>query len=209
MNILKKLKRVEKIDEIIESEYKKLSQVEQLFRKYNIAVKRYNEKLESEEIIIPENNDFVIDEDLVRIYSSEEESERAYYGFLWRHPLEKSPDYEGNATFDKFRTENLIVGPVECMIVQSEKKLAKNKKTTYYLLQVEDSNSELVRVMVWEDDWERFGEDLIEGQLVKLQLKAPDGGFKSYTLNSPPRHKRYSLPKTKEADFRVCIMRKG
>ena len=60
---------------------------------------------------------------------------------------------------------------------------------------------------VWSDDWERWAPEMVKGNLVKIRLKPPNGGFKTYTFDSTPRHKRADLPKDKRQDFRLCVMR--
>ncbi len=182
--------------------------IEFLHKQYKRTVDNYNKK---EPVSIDVANfkpeEIEVKEELVKILSSEAESQKAYYGFLWRHPLEKSPDYEGHMTFEDYRNEQFIVGPVEVKILEVAAMESK-KKTKYWLLYVEDANSEEAQVQVWQDDWERFKEELIENQFIKLKVKAPDAGFRRYTLDSPPRHQRWKLPKDKSLDARVVIMRK-
>ena len=98
-------------------------------------------------------------------------------------------------------------GYVEIEIEKIEVKPTK-KGGVYYLLTVSDVMGEVNRVNVWEDDFKRFEEMLVAGNLVKVMLDAPDAGFPSYKLNSPPRHLRYRLPK-KSMDFRVIAYRKS
>jgi len=148
-----------------------------------------------------------VDQKLVHIYSSVEESQKQYYGFLWTHPLEKSPDYEGGLTFEDFRASGEQVRRVEAMIESATKTLSKNKKTTYWLLRVEDAAGEVAAIQIWEDDWDRFSDELTSGNLVNMELKAPEKGFLRYTLNGPLKWERaYKLPK-KESDFRVVVLR--
>ncbi len=188
------------------------TRLQELAKKYNKATSSFQKKLEADmevpgiELFNPDEAH--MDEKLVEIYSSIESSERQFYGFLWTHPLERSPDYEGDMTFESFRQTGKAVGNVEVRLEQVSKMTSK-KGTTYWLLKAEDANGEIGFTQVWSDDWERFAEDLTEGQLCRIQLKAPDGGFKRYTLDSPPRHKRHTLPKSKEYDFRVVILKKG
>ena len=45
---------------------------------------------------------------------------------------------------------------------------------------------------------------------MKVKVKRPDAGFKSYTLDSPPPQLRYKyIPKEKEDDYRVILMARG
>jgi DNA polymerase III alpha subunit len=177
-----------------------------LYKKYQRSADTYNKKVEEEVTGEFKPEEIEIDDELARIYMSVEESEKAFYGFLWTHPLEKSSDYKGNMTFEAHRAEG-VKGPVEVFINKVEEKESK-KKTKYYLLNVEDSNSEVQEVQVWMDDWYRFKDDLVEGNMVRIQVKPPDGGFRRYTLDSPPRHLRYKLPKDKKMDIRVVVMKR-
>lgn len=189
--------------------------IAEIHKQYHRSVDNYNKKVEIGGDT-PDREDFrpeeiELSDELTRIYNSLEESETAYYGFLWTHPLERSPDYEGGMTFEDHRAdaEKHPVNPVEVRIKQVEKKIAKNKKTEYYLLQLEDACGELQQCQVWMDDWERFGEDLQEGALVRMKVKAPDGGFRRYTMESFPRNKKHLTPKRKADDIRVVVMRRG
>ena len=151
---------------------------------------------------------FEIDERLVALFSSLEECEMQFYGFLWHHPICKSPDYEGKRTFDIYKEKGLQQGYVEVMI-NSVTKLISKKNTNYWLIKAEDANGESAQIQVWEDDWERFKDDLKAGQYVKMEVKAPDKGFYRYTLYSPPKWLRHKLvPKTRVADMRVWVLRK-
>ena len=189
--------------------------IAEIHKQYHRSVDNYNKKIEVNGDT-PDRAEFnpesiEVDEELVRIYNSLEDSETAYYGFLWTHPLERSPDYAGGMTFETHRQDAMShpINPVEVRIKQAEKTTAKNKKTEYYLLQLEDACGELQQCQVWMDDWERFGEDLIEGALVRIRVKAPDGGFRRYTMESFPRNKKHLTPKRKEDDIRVFVMRRG
>lgn len=189
--------------------------IAEIHKQYHRSVDNYTKKVEIDGDK-PDNSEFdstqcEIDEELARIYSSLEDSETAYYGFVWTHPLERSPDYAGGMTFEDHRAdaEKHPVNPVEVRVKQATKTTAKNKKTEYYLLQLEDACGELAQCQVWMDDWERFGPDLTEGALVRMRVKAPDGGFRRYTMESFPRHKKHLTPKNKEDDIRVIPLRKG
>jgi hypothetical protein len=184
------------------------SSIQELGRKYSKITEAFNKKVEAynDEGFNPD--EVVLDDKLVDIFKSVELSEKQFYGFLWTHPLERSPDYEGNMTFESLRLRDSPDGVVEMRIEQVDKMTSK-KGNIYWLLKVEDANSEIAFVQVWSDDWERFAEDLVTGQLCRMRVKIPDGGFKRYTLYSPPRHKRNLLPKSKEYDFRVVVLRKG
>lgn len=149
-----------------------------------------------------------VPEKIKELLSSSEACETEFYGFLWNHPICKSPDYEGRRTFDDFKEKGLQSGYVELMINAVAKQVSK-KNTNYWLVKAEDANGENAQIQVWEDDWLRFKDDLKAGQFVKMEVKAPDKGFYRYTLYSPPKWMRHKLvPKTREADMRVWVLRK-
>lgn len=186
-----------------------LEEVKDLFDRY----KKSKELFESKWAIkIDTRSDFnpddiELDEKLLPVLSDANASEEAFYGFLWIHPLEKSPDYTGY-TFEKFRSEDLAHGYVEVRVLKTEKKISKNaKKTEYYLLSVEDAHSEKQYIQVWLNDWELF-EDRItcKDGLIRIQVSPPSGGWNRYTLYSPQKHLRWKLPR-KEYDYRVTVMR--
>lgn len=186
-----------------------LEEIEALFKAYNKSISN-KEKKPAEEIDLSSFNpeEIEIDQKLADMYSTIDAGEKAFYGFLWTHPLEKSPDYEGNMTFEAFRIENVSVGPVEIQLLSVEEKISA-KKTKYWLLTTEDVNSEVGLIQVWEDDYERFKDELVAGKMMRMRVRAPSGGFSRYTFDSPPRHQRHSLPKNKENDHRIFVMKVG
>lgn len=192
-----------------------LKLIKHLFAVNERSVNNYAEK-QSELHSVPDPTKFdedkwPVDPDFERILSSVELSEQAYYGFLWVHPLEKSPDYCGDMTFESSRNSDVnLAHPLECRIKEAEQKESK-KGTKYWLLTVEDANSEVGYVQVWSDDWERWEPELTVGKdeikLVRIRVKLPTGGFRRYTLDSFPRHKKHLCPKRKIDDHRVCVLR--
>ncbi len=158
----------------------------------------------------PESNE--VDLDLDKLLCDKEEAEKQFYGFIWTHPLEKSPDYRGGHTFEAFRLDsearNTPTAMCEVQINTVELKKTKNG-SPFASLRVEDANSEPGFVNVWSEDLERFKPELQPGNLVKMRLQRPDPPFKNYTFESPPRHKRHLLPKTKGEDYRLVVMRRA
>lgn len=187
--------------------------IENLHVRYHKAVENRSRKIEEYKQELPEFLNFhpdrvEIEQEQADFLLNLEEVERRFYGFLWIHPLEKSPDFSGDMTFDNFRSEELLVGSVEVFINSADLTTAKSGKTQYWLLGVEDATGETQQVQVWMDDWNIFKDDLQPNNMVKIKLSAPSGGFSRYTLFSPPRHQRWKLPKDKSLDCRVCVMRK-
>ena len=156
----------------------------------------------------PTSDDTYIPKELEEIYTSPESAETKYLGFIWNHPLEKSPDYTG-CTFSQLRLEmrdGATVGPVEVVVVSHKKRDWKNGKGFNYNIWVEDGNGERQYVTVWANDWERFEEEFTGANLLRIRVQPPTKF--GYTLDSPQRHKRHMLP-PKERDSRVFVMEWG
>lgn len=110
--------------------------------------------------------------------------ENKYYGFNWIHPLEKSPDYLGNLTFNDLKnSETISVGPVEIKVIECKRTKSK-KGTHYYQLSAEDSTGQNNRIIVWEDDFERWKEEFSPNNLIRIRLQPPSNGFSTFTLES-------------------------
>lgn len=75
----------------------------------------------------------------------------------------------------------------------------------FYSIDVEDANGKLMVVNMWRDDYTRFHEDIKTGNLVKMQVNPPGGGFNTLTFKSYPRNERHKLG-PKENDARLLIM---
>ncbi len=164
--------------------------------------------------ILPGEEEPEVDPKLLELLDDFTECEMQFYGFIWHHPLMNSPDYEGKRTFDMFRERNQQIDYVEVIIKEATKQHSKKKKDlVYWLLTTEDASGEEGLVQVWKDDWDRFGPELVAGALVKLKIKAPDGGFSRYTLYSPKKWPKWEydkiVPKDRAFDLRVVPLRKG
>jgi DNA polymerase III alpha subunit len=152
-------------------------------------------------------DEWEIDDKLLEELRSKIACESKYYGFAWRHELEKSPDFHSDLTFDQFRTDSLPEAPVEVKVV-SVARVTSKKGNIYWRLQVEDVTGEENRVHVWEDDYERFQQEFKANNLLRLRLRPPDPPFTNYTFTSPPRRMRDMLP-PKEDDHRLMVMAQG
>lgn len=183
-------------------------------RMINLFDKKISEEkpLGNEEDFKPE--EIEVEEKVVTLYNSREECEKLFYGFMWQYPIERSPDFDGDKTFEDHRAtagkrEDGQYLYVEGQVLSADRTEAKNKKTVYWLLKLQDAQGEVSFVQVWGDDWERWSEELQAGNLVAIQLMPPSGGFRRYTLYAPPKWQRDRLiPKEKRSDFRVLKRRK-
>ena len=185
----------------------------QVLKKYWKSVKSYEQKTE----LVEQNpvllKDFVSSKP-VELIPNQFDLEKKYYGFSWQHPLEKSPDYLGDLSFLRFKEDEYVHSAgVECMIIKKiEEKISKKGKKYYnVVVEDEDWNSEVVTF--WEDDYNRFKEELEywneeekRGNLIKIRLTKPENGFRTYTFETPPRQMRHKLPE-KERDFRLYTMK--
>jgi DNA polymerase-3 subunit alpha len=162
--------------------------------------------------ILPDQKEPALDPKMLKLYNSPEECENQFYGFIWNHPLRKSPDYEGKRTFDDFKVKGAEIDYVEVLIKEVTKQISK-KKTEYWLIKAEDANGEESLIQVWQEDWNRFSSELKAGELFKLKLKAPDKGFNRYTLFSPPKWQKWErekvIPKDRRFDVRVVPLKKS
>jgi DNA polymerase III alpha subunit len=156
----------------------------------------------------PSRSKINLDPEVERLFIGDTRlAERKYYGYQWHHVLEESPDYDG-FTIDKLLSEDAELGCVEVEIKGVTKTKSKKSEIYYYVIDVEDANGREIQVTMWEDDFERFGDDLKAGNLVKMHVNPPQGSWSKYSFESVPRHLRRRLP-NKDNDHRLCVMRRG
>lgn len=143
------------------------------------------------------------------------ELERKHYGFSWEHPIQKSPDYVGNHSFNIFKEDDTIVNAgVEVMIIKKPQQKISKKENKYYFVLVEDEDWNVEVVTFWSEDYARFKEELEfwneeqgRGNFLRIRLTKPGAGFKSYTFESPPKAIRHKVvPSDKKNDVRLQIM---
>lgn len=169
-------------------------------------------------------NAWDIDEDLMKEFRDPVACEEKYYGFAWIHDLERSPDYKGNLTFSDLKNSiDAVCGPVEFRVKKVIKTQSKKRKEfVYYQVLAEDVTGQENRINVWPDDWEwwhkEFGWEEVNGKtkftagnLLRVRLQPPTGGFNTFTLESNQvgkwrSQKRYH---DKADDPRVMVMQKG
>jgi|LakMenEpi03Aug12_release.lakeMendotaPanAssembly.Ray.scaffolds.fasta_scaffold135987_3 DNA polymerase III alpha subunit len=214
-NLMNLYKNFENFDESCLSEEFDKEDFHQMLRKYWKSVSSYEQKSELiEENFISLNNwtpKGLYSEDSI---PNQFELEKKYYGFSWQHPLEKSPDYIGDLSFNKFKDDESILGSgVECMIIKKPEERISKKDHKYYCVQVEDEDWNVEIVTFWQEDYNRFKEELEywneeenRGNLLQMRLIRPGKGFKSYTFESPKKQDRYKIPE-KEKDYRLQVMR--
>jgi len=181
-----------------------------LWNKRNKSIERY--KLISKDsptlaTFDPSKHD--IDGNLEEELSNLDFCENKYYGFSWIHPLENSPDYRGNLTFNNLKaSEDVAVGAVEIKVLKATKTKSK-KGTEYYQIQAEDVTGQSNKIIVWLDDWERWSEELSPNNLLRIRLQPPSNGFATFTLESNSSGFRWKGVKKypdKKDDIRIVVL---
>lgn len=133
--------------------------------------------------------------------------EEKYYGFEWTSKLENSPDFDPKLLFNQFNDDSIAVATIAVEIKAVQKK--QGKKATYYLVTAADANGKVGFINVWQDDMERWEDEIKVGNLLKMQVRPPSEGFSTYTFKSFPRHEKWKLPKNKKDDYRIVTMAEG
>ncbi len=136
-------------------------------------------------------------------------AESFYYGFQWSSNIERSPLYKGYTIddyLDKLQKEKFVEAYIEVEIMKVEKRKSKSG-TEFYSVTVEDANGKSVVVNVWLDDYLRFAEELKKGNLARMMVRPPSGGYRTFSFSAPPKRFRdRSIPKNKEDDLRLIIL---
>jgi DNA polymerase III alpha subunit len=94
------------------------------------------------------------------------------------------------------------------VILEVEEKISKNN-VAYCTITVEDSSSQNIKVVMWNDDFKIFKDDLKKGNFVRMRVIPPNNGFRSLTFYSPSKRDRHKLvPKNRADDLRLIVLRK-
>jgi len=135
-------------------------------------------------------------------------AEGSYYGFQWTHELETSPDFSGR-TFDVFFAECEVAGNTAGMVevkVKSIKHRVSKNDVEFKTIELEDANARVMKMNFWMDDYIRWHDEIAQGNMIKIRVRPPSGGFNTLTFDSVPKHKRRHLP-PKEEDHRIRPMK--
>lgn len=178
-------------------------------------VKSIEKYRQIENAVLPKLVDFDADsweisDELLKEFRDPDICESKYYGFAWIHELERSPDYRGNLTFDVLKNTDCASGPVELLVKKTVK--AKSKKNNeYWQVIAEDVTGQENRINIWADDWEWWGKELSAGNLLRVRLQPPSGGFNTFLLESNQIGKWRGQKRYQERsdDPRVYVMKKG
>ena len=191
------------------------------YKKAISGLKRIHKSLSRIESFVPEvitkdlvesfsKDKIVIDKEYLESLNDNSICENKYYGFVWKTNLEKSPDFLGGLTIQALNAnyeEGFAFSTVELEIEKVEKR--KGQKKNYYQVTASDFNCERIKINVWEDDHEIFKEELKVGNLIKVLLEPPTGGFPTYSLKKLSWQERYNKNRSKNSDFRIVLMRKN
>ena len=152
-----------------------------------------------------------IEEDLMKEFRDPIECEKIYYGFAWVHELERSPDYKGGMTFDALKNDiDTGSGPVE-LCVKKVTRTKSKKGNDYFQVLAEDATGQENRLYVWMDDWNWWEAEFAVGNLLRVRLQPPSGGFNTFLIESNQVGKWRQQKKylDKSEDPRVFVMRRG
>lgn len=195
----------------VKKNWNRWKELRKLWQKRKTSIDRFNKNDFSK---IPRLSTFNPDEwevkeELVELLNNPVLCENEFYGFIWVHPLESSPDYKGGFTFEALKSIDSS-GPVEMII----KKVIKNKSkagNTYWQIIAEDVTGTEARINVWQDDWDWWSSELSVGNLVRARLQPPSGGFNTFLIesNQVGKYRGQKRYKDKSDDPRIILMRHG
>lgn len=152
----------------------------------------------------------VSDKKVLELLCSRVEAEEAYLGFRWENPVRRSGKHEPEKNFDTVKFMVSRGGqPYYAVLVEIQNVEVKSFKSgsgKFASVTVMDDNFEIAKITVWEEDYERFKPELKKGNLISIQVVPSNNGYQGYTFNSPPRHKRYLVPKEKSRDYRLVLI---
>lgn len=186
--------------------------------KDDIDVQKLHKKLircktnyESKSPEVPSIDDF--DDEIIKIEDSEVQreltdaihAENKYYGFQFTNRIRLCQSYNPDATFANFLANfdsKDFVRKVQVDVIEVTMRPMKNGGK-YCNLVVMDSDFKLARINIWQEDTDLFKKYFVKGNILSMHLVPPSNGFSSFSLLSPPKHKRYLLPKNPELDYRV------
>jgi DNA polymerase III alpha subunit len=184
-----------------------------IVKKRTSSMKTFHERESSDDLNLLNIENFnpssqILEKSIEDLMLNTKDAESEFYGFTWVHELEESPNYTG-LTFEEFEASQAAKGPVEVKVLKSAQMKTSKKGNQYWSMQVEDATGKQSWITIWEDDYERFADDLRKDNLLRICVDTPWGGFNSYNLSSPKKHERARmLPKERADDHRVYVMTK-
>jgi DNA polymerase III alpha subunit len=148
------------------------------------------------------------DEKMIPLLKSKDKADIAFYGFIWENKVKQLKDYKPGFNWEqvKFKAINRpmsfysVMGFITQVHVQSMKNGGK-----FANVSLADDNFEENKVVFWDEDRERFQEELKAGNCISIQVVPSNNGRPGYVFYGPPKHQRYKLPK-KNLDYRLIVL---
>ncbi len=192
-----------------------MHEVKKLHKKYMTSFLRFNTTIA--QLVAPKIGSFdsdkiVIDDPKMEPnLHSKESADVAFYGFIWENKVRSLSKYKKDRNFDTMRSKNLN-DPLEYYSVMGMITEVIKKKTakgiSYAQVCLMDDNFEIGRVTFWQDDFERFEQELKVGYCISIQAIPAPNGIPGFNFYGPPKHKRHLLPK-KNLDYRLVSLEDG
>lgn len=181
--------------------------VNKLYKKWKRMEDKEEAKIEISYEDFDDDDIIIEDKDLLSELNDIYIAERKHYGFQFTCRLNVMKMYNENCTFDSVVNSRALGATkhmVQIELLEVNKKFSKSNKP-YCQITAMDSSFRIERINVWEDDYAVFKNLLNVNNCLSMQVKPPSNGFSTYSLNSPPKHKRYLLPSA-EMDYRIVLM---
>jgi DNA polymerase III alpha subunit len=189
-----------------------IAEARKLHKKYMTSLLRFNTTMEKVEIPSLEN----FDKDKVEIDDvkmmpnllSKQAADVSFYGFIWDNKVRTLSKYKAGCNFETMKTKHandpLMYYQVMGIITEvANKKTAKG--VSFANVSIMDDNFEIGRVTFWQDDYERFVQELKVGNCISIQAVPAPNGIPGFNFFGPPKHKRHLLPK-KHLDYRLVLL---
>lgn len=185
--------------------------VQDAIKKSLATLKRFSEKAPIKPTLESFNPDEIKIDDakVLAVLRDARLAQETYYGYPWDNRVKNAKEYEPNKNFNNLKLldeAGALWATVICEVMEVNVKKFKSGKGSFASISVVDDNFEMGRITIWDDDFQRFKPELKKGNLISIQVCPPSNGFSSYTFKSPPRHKRYELPKDKALDYRLVLL---
>jgi DNA polymerase III alpha subunit len=192
-----------------------MHEVKKLHKKYMTSFLRFNTtiaQLVAPKIGLFDSDKIVIDDPKMEPnLHSKESADVAFYGFIWDNKVRSLSKYKKDRNFDTMRSKNLN-DPLEYYSVMGMITEVIKKKTvkgvSYAQVCLMDDNFEIGKVTFWQDDFERFEQELKIGYCISIQAIPAPNGIPGFNFYGPPKHKRHLLPK-KNLDYRLVSLEDG
>jgi len=187
-------------------------EVRKLHKKYMTSFLRFNTTMS--QLVAPKIDSFdaskveIDDLKMEPNLHSKESADVAFYGFIWDNKIRNLSKYKKGCNFETMRSkhldEPLMYYPIMGMITDViKKKTAKGVPFAHVCMM--DDNFEIGKITFWNDDFERFEQELKVGYCISIQAIPAPNDIPGFNFYGPPKHKRHLLPK-KNLDYRLVLL---